>query len=51
MDDSFEMDFDLIEDLKEALTDYLEDIVEEKLPEIKEGFIKPFLCEKRFHNS
>ena len=51
MDDSFEMDFDLIEDLKEILTDYLEDIVEEKLPEIKEGFIKPFLCEKRFHNS
>jgi len=48
--DSFELSQE-IKDLKEVLTDYLEDIVEEKLPEIKEGFIKPFLCEKRFHNS
>lgn len=49
MDDSFEMDFDLVEELKEVLTQYLEDIVEEKLPEIKEGFIKPYLSEKRFY--
>lgn len=49
MDDSFAMDFDLVEELKEVLTEYLEDVVEEKLPEIKEGFIKPYLSEKRFY--
>lgn len=49
MDDSFKIDSELIEEIKEVLTDYLESNVEEKLPEIKEGFIKPYLSEKRFY--
>jgi len=48
-DDSFEMDFDLIDDIKDVLTDYLSDIVEESLPEIKEGFIKTYINESRFY--
>jgi len=47
--DSFEMDFDLIDEIKETLTDYLSDVVEESLPEIKEGFIKPYINEGRIY--
>ena len=39
--DSFHLSKELVEELKEVLTDYLEYTVEEKLPEIKEGRIYP----------
>jgi hypothetical protein len=38
---SFHLSKELIDEIKEVLTDYLEDVVEEKLPKIEEGRILP----------
>ncbi len=38
-DGSFHLSKELRDDIKEVLTDYLEDVVEEKIPKIKEGRI------------
>jgi len=46
---SFHLSEELIDEIKEVLTDYLSDVVEESLPEIKEGFIKPYINEGRFY--
>ena len=46
---SFHLSEELIDEIKEVLTDYLSDIVEEELPEIKEGFIKPYINEGRIY--
>ena len=46
---SFHLSEELIDEIKEVLTDYLSDVVEEELPEIKEGFIKPYINEGRIY--
>jgi len=38
-DGSFHLNKELIDDIKEVLTDHLEDVVEERIPKIKEGRI------------
>jgi hypothetical protein len=46
---SFHLSEELIDEIKEVLTDYLSDVVEEELPEIKEGFIKHYINEGRIY--
>ena len=48
-DDSFFLSNDLVDEIKETLTDYLEYVVEERLPEINEGKISWHLGNGRIY--